>query len=189
MYFFCAVYFPIDERSKYKIGPPFLFTICSLQNGADKPLRINWPLNYKCRNLNRKVQCVSFVCLFVCFSCFRFKCSLFFDRRQVRSVLGLERRQTCALDPRFNSKSNCTQGNRGTSIGLHKNGIFRNVSKQQRWRSLSKRGGGGRGSSKGLLYKDPSKGETAVHGCHCPNLTTALLPQLGERRSAERVVR
>ena len=164
----------------------------SLHNRADKPLRINWPLNYKCRNLNRKVQCVSFVC----FSCFRFKCSLFFDRRQVRSVLGLERRQTCALDPRFNSKSNCTQGNRGTSIGLHKNEIFRNVSKQQRWRSLSKRGGGGRGVAhqrvfytRVSLFKDPNKGETAVHGCHCPNLTTALLPQLGERRSAERVVR
>ena len=152
MSFFCAVYFPIDERSKYKIGPPFLFTICSLQNGADKPLRINWPLNYNCRNLNRKVQCVSFVCLFVCFSCFRFKCSLFFDRRQVRSVLGLERRQTCALDPRFNSKSNCTQGNRVTSIGLHKNGIFRNVSKQQRWRSLSKRGGGGGGAHQRVFY-------------------------------------
>ena len=58
-------------------------------------------------------------------------------------------------------------------------GAFRNVGV----------GGGGGGSSKGLLYKDPSKGETAVHGCHCPNLTTALLPQLGERRSAERVVR
>ena len=164
----------------------------SLHNRADKPLRINWPLNYKCRNLNRKVQCVSFVC----FSCFRFKRSLLFDRRQVRSVLGLERRQTCALDPRFNSKSNCTQGNRGTSIGLHKNGIFRNVSKQQRWRSLSKRGGGGRGVAhqrvfytRVSLFKDPNKGETAVHGCYCPNLTTALLAQLGERRSAERVVR
>ena len=134
--------------------------------------------------------------LFVCFSCFRLKCSLFFDRRQVRSVLGLERRQTCALDPRFNSKSNCTQGNRVTSIGLHKNGIFRNVSKQQRWRSLSNRGGGGRGVAhqrvfytRVSLFKDPNKGETAVHGCHCPNLTTALLPQLGERQSAERVVR
>ena len=45
---------------------------------------------YKLRcNLNRKVQCVSFVCL-----CFRLKCILFFNRRQVRSVLGLERRQT-----------------------------------------------------------------------------------------------
>ena len=67
---------------------------------------------------------------------------------------------------------------------------------------LSKRGDeafpnvrvGGGGSSKGLLYtgflfKDPNKGETAVHGCYCPNLTTALLAQLGERRSAERVVR
>ena len=123
----------------------------SLQNRAEKPLRINWPLNYKCRNLNRKVQCVSFVCLFVCFSCFRFKCSLFFDRRQVRSVLGLERRQTCALDPRFNSKSNCTQGNRVTSIGLHK--------KEFSVMCLSKRGdeafpnvGVGGGSSKGLLY-------------------------------------
>ena len=159
----------------------------SLENRADKPLRINWPLNYTLQYVLQAVtltgRCSVFLS-FVCFSGFRFK-----YRRQVRSVLGLERRQTCALDPRFNSKSNCTQGNRGTSIGLHKNGIFRNVSKQQRWRSLSKRGGGGRGSSKGLLYKDPSKGETAVHGCHCPNLTTALLPQLGERRSAERVVR
>ena len=64
---------------------------------------------------------------------------------------------------------------------------------------LSNRGGGafrnvGVGSSKGLLYmgflfKDPNKGETAVHGCRCPNLTTALLAQLGELRSAERVVR
>ena len=133
--------------------------------------------------------------LFVCFSCFRLKCSLFFDRRQVRSVLGLERRQTCALDPRFNSKSNCTQGNRVTSIGLHKNGIFRNVSKQERRRSLSKRGGGWGGAHQRVFYtrvslfKDPNKGETAVHGCYCPNLTTALLAQLGERRSAERVVR
>ena len=71
------------------------------------------------------------------------KHSLFFDRRQVRSVLGVERRQTCALDPRFDSKSNCTQRNRVTSIGLHKKEILRNVSKQQRRRSLSKRGGGG----------------------------------------------
>ena len=160
----------------------------SLENRAVKPLPINWPLNYTLQYVLHVVtltgRCSVFLS-FVCFSCFRFK-----YRRQVRSVLGLERRQTCALDPRFNSKSNCTQGNRGTSIGLHKNGIFRNVSKQQRWRSLSKRGGGGGGgSSKGLLNKDPSKGETAVHGCHCPNLTTALLPQLGERRSAERVVR
>ena len=166
----------------------------SLQNRADKPLRINWPLNYTLQYVLQAVtltgRCSVFLS-FVCFSGFRFK-----YRRQVRSVLGLERRQTCALDPRFNSKSNCTQGNRGTSIGLHKNGIFRNVSKQQRWRSLSKRGGGGRGVAhqrvfytRVSLFKDPNKGETAVHGCHCPNLTTALLPQLGERQSAERVVR
>ena len=113
----------------------------SLQNRADKPLRINWPLNYTLQYVLQAVtltgRCSVFLS-FVCFSGFRFK-----YRRQVRSVLGLERRQTCALDPRFNSKSNCTQGNRVTSIGLHKNGIFRNVSKQQRWRSLSKRGGGG----------------------------------------------
>ena len=75
--------------------------------------------------------------------------------------------------------------------------------KQQRRRSLSKRkGGGGGGSSKVLLYtgfprsladgyamlKNPNKGETAVHGYHYPNLTAAWLAQLGERRSAERVV-
>ena len=73
---------------------------------------------------------------------------------------------------------------------------------------LSNRGGGafrnmgeGRPSSKGLLYtgfprsltdgyamlKNPNKGETAVLGCHCPNLTTAWLAQLGERRSTEGV--
>ena len=120
----------------------------SLENRAVKPLPINWPLNYTLQYVLHVVtltgRCSVFLS-FVCFSCFRFK-----YRRQVRSVLGLERRQTCALDPRFNSKSNCTQGNRVTSIGLHKNGIFRNVSKQERRRSLSKRGGGG--SSKGLLY-------------------------------------
>ena len=120
------------------------------------------------------------------------KHSLFFDRRQVRSVLGVERRQTCALDPRFDSKSNCTQRNRVTSIGLHKKEIFRNVSKQQRRRNLSKRGGGGHQTvfyTRGFMFKDPNKGETAVHGCRCPNLTTALLAQLGELRTAERVVR
>ena len=41
----------------------------------------------------------------------------------------------------------------------------------------------GRGLIKGSFIDG-----TAVHGCHCPNLTTALLAQLGERRSAERVV-
>ena len=166
----------------------------SLQNRADKPLRINWPLNYTLQYVLQAVtltgRCSVFIS-FVCFSGFRFQ-----YRRQVRSVLGLERRQTCALDPRFNSKSNCTQGNRVTSIGLHKNGIFRNVSKQERRRSLSKRGGGWGGGAhqrvfytRVSLFKDPNKGETAVHGCYCPNLTTALLAQLGERRSAERVVR
>ena len=165
----------------------------SLENRAVKPLPINWPLNYTLQYVLHDVtltgRCSVFLS-FVCFSCFRFK-----YRRQVRSVLGLERRQTCALDPRFNSKSNCTQGNRVTSIGLHKNGIFRNVSKQERRRSLSKRGGGWGGAHQRVFYtrvslfKDPNKGETAVHGCYCPNLTTALLAQLGERRSAERVVR
>ena len=165
----------------------------SLENRAVKPLPINWPLNYTLQYVLHVVtltgRCSVFLS-FVCFSCFRFK-----YRRQVRSVLGLERRQTCALDPRFNSKSNCTQGNRVTSIGLHKNGIFRNVSKQERRRSLSKRGGGWGGAHQRVFYtrvslfKDPNKGETAVHGCYCPNLTTALLAQLGERRSAERVVR
>ena len=90
----------------------------SLANRADKPLRINWPLNYTLQYVLQAVtltgRCSVFLS-FVCFSGFRF-----WYRRQVRSVLGLERRQTCALDPRFNSKSNCTQGNRVTSIGLHK---------------------------------------------------------------------
>ena len=90
----------------------------SLENRAVKPLPINWPLNYTLQYVLHVVtltgRCSVFLS-FVCFSCFRFK-----YRRQVRSVLGLERRQTCALDPRFNSKSNCTQGNRVTSIGLHK---------------------------------------------------------------------
>ena len=87
------------------------------------------------------------------------KHSLFFDRRQVRSVLGVERRQTCALDPRFDSKSNCTQRNRVTSIGLHKKEIFRNVSKQQRRRSLSKRGGGGH---QRVFYTRVSRSKTPV---------------------------
>ena len=90
----------------------------SLENRAVKPLPINWPLNYTLQYVLHVVtltgRCSVFLS-FVCFSGFRFK-----YRRQVRSVLGLERRQTCALDPRFNSKSNCTQGNRVTSIGLHK---------------------------------------------------------------------
>ena len=80
----------------------------SLQNRADKPLRINWPLNYTLQYVLQAVtltgRCSVFLS-FVCFSGFRFK-----YRRQVRSVLGLERRQTCALDPRLNSQSNCTQG-------------------------------------------------------------------------------
>ena len=123
----------------------------SLENRAVKPLPINWPLNYTLQYVLHVVtltgRCSVFL-LFVCFSCFRFK-----YRRQVRSVLGIERRQTCALDPRFNSKSNCTQGNRVTSIGLHK--------KEFSVMCLSKRGdeafpnvrvGGRGGSSKGLLY-------------------------------------
>ena len=127
----------------------------SLQNQADKPLRINWPLNYALQYVLHAVTLkgrYSVFLSFVCFSYFRFKYSLFLERRQVRSVLGLERRQTCALVPRFNFKSNCTQENRVTSIGLHKKGIFRNVSKQQRRRRLSKRGGGG--LSSGLLCTD-----------------------------------
>ena len=68
-------------------------------------------------------------------------------------------------------------------IGPHKKGIFRNVSKQLRRRSLSKLWGGGGGLIKGSFID-----RTAVHGCHCPNLTTAWLAQLGELRSAERVV-
>ena len=120
----------------------------SLENWAVKPLPINWPLNYTLQYVLHVVtltgRCSVFLS-FVCFSCFRFK-----YRRQVRSVLGLERRQTCALDPRFNSKSNCTQGNRVTSIGLHK--------KEFSVMCLSKRGDeafpnvGVGGSSKGLLY-------------------------------------
>ena len=54
---------------------------------------------------------------------------------------------------------------------------------------LNNRGGGafrnvGVGDYQAVFYarvspfKDPNKGETAVHGCHCPNLTTALLAQL-----------
>ena len=129
----------------------------SLENRAVKPLRINWPLNYTLQYVLHVVtltgRCSVFLS-FVCFSCFRFK-----YRRQLRSVLGLERRQTCALDPCFNSKSNCTQGNRVTSIGLHKKGIFRNVSKQQRRRSLSKRGGG--------LIKGSS-----IHGFPCSKTST-----------------
>ena len=39
------------------------------------------------------------------------------------------------------------------------------------------------------MLKSPNKGETAVHGCHCPNLNTSWLAHLGERRSAERVFR
>ena len=68
-----------------------------------------------------------------------------------------------------------------------KKGIFRNVSKQQRRRSLSKRWGVGGGGGGGLIKGSFIDG-TGVHGCHCRNLTTAWLAQLGERRSAERVV-
>ena len=38
------------------------------------------------------------------------------------------------------------------------------------------------------LIKGSFTDGTGVHGCHCPNLTTAWLGQLGGRRSAERVV-
>ena len=47
--------------------------------------------------------------------------------------------------------------------------------------------GGGGGGGRGLIKGSFTDG-TGVHGCHCPNLTTAWLGQLGERRSAERVV-
>ena len=126
----------------------------SLENRADKPLRINWPLNYTLQYVLQAVtltgRCSVFLS-FVCFSGFRFK-----YRRQVRSVLGLERRQTCALDPRFNSKSNCTQGNRVTSIGLHKKefSVMRPSNRGgEAFRKVGVAGGGGRKcSSKGLLY-------------------------------------
>ena len=185
---FCSPHVLVTKAARqtvtYKVAFKLYITICTT-----------------CRNLNRKVQCVSFVC----FSCFRFKYSLFFDRRRVHSVPRLERRQTCALDPSFNFKSNCTQGNRVTSNAPHKKGIFLlNVSKQQRWRSLSRRGRGGGGAHQRVFYtrvfplpltdgyamlKNPNKGETAVHGCHYTNLTAAWLAQLGERRSAECVFR
>ena len=124
----------------------------SLQNRADKPLRINWPLNYTLQYVLHVVtltgRCSVFLS-FVCFSCFRFK-----YRRQVRSVLGLERRQTCALDPRFNSKSNCTQGNRVTSIGLHK--------KEFSVMCLNNRGGEAfRNVGVGLIK------ESSIHGFPC----------------------
>ena len=169
---FCSPYVLVTKAARqtvtYKVAFKLYITICTT-----------------CRNLNRKVQCVSFVC----FSCCRFKYSLFFDRRRVHSVPRLERRQTCALDPSFNFKSNCSQGNRVTSNAPHKKGIFLlNVSKQQRWRSLSRRGR--RGAHQRVFYtrvfplsltdgyamlKNPNKGETAVHGCHYTNLTAARL--------------
>ena len=68
-------------KTLYKLAFKLYITICAT-----------------CGSLNRKVQCVSFVC----FSCFQFKYSLFFDRRRVHSVPRLERRQTCTLDPSFN---------------------------------------------------------------------------------------
>ena len=101
-----------------------------LQNRPDKLLRIKWPLNYTLQYVLHAVTLTgrySVFRLFVRF-CLRFKYSVFFDRRQVHSVPRLERRQTCALDPSFNFKSNCTQGNRVTSIAPHKKGIFRHVS-------------------------------------------------------------
>ena len=66
------------------------------------------------------------------------------------------------------------------SIGPHKKGTFRNVSKQKRRRNQT----WGAGAHQRVFYirvslfKDPNKGEKAVHGCHYPNLTTALLAQL-----------
>ena len=131
------------------------------------------------------------------FRLFVFLVFAFKYRRQVRSALGLERRQTCALDPRFNSKSNCTQGNRVTSIGLHKKEFSVMCPSNRGGEAFRKVGvgGGGAGAHQRVfctrvsLFKETNKGETAVHGCHCPNLTTALLAQLGERWSAERVVR
>ena len=82
---FCSPYIFVRKRGRqtvtYKLAFKLYITICAT-----------------CRSLNRKVQCVSFVC----FSCFQFKYSLFFDRRRVHSVPRLERRQTCALDPSFN---------------------------------------------------------------------------------------
>ena len=124
----------------------------SLENRAVKPLPINWPLNYTLQYVLHVVtltgRCSVFLS-FVCFSCFRFK-----YRRQVRSVLGLERRQTCALDPRFNSKSNCTQGNRVTSIGLHK--------KEFSVMCLSKRGDEAFPNVGGGLIKGSS-----IHGFPC----------------------
>ena len=114
----------------------------SLQNRPDKLLRIKWPFNYTLQHVLHAVTLTGRYSVFRLFVRFglRFKYSLFFDRRQVHSVPRLERRQTCALDPSFNFKSNCTQV---TSIAPHKKGIFRHVSKQQRRRSLSKRKGGG----------------------------------------------
>ena len=122
----------------------------SLENWAVKPLPINWPLNYTLQYVLHVVTLTgrfSVFLSFVCFSCFRFK-----YRRQVRSVLGLERRQTCALDPRFNSKSNCTQGNRVTSIGLHRK-EFSVMRPSNRGNEAFRKVGVGRTcSSKGLLY-------------------------------------
>ena len=151
----------------------------SLENRADKPLRINWPLNYTLQYVLQAVtltgRCSVFLS-FVCFSGFRFK-----YRRQVRSVLGLERRQTCALDPRFNSKSNCTQGNRVTSIGLHK--------KEFSVMCLSNRGGEafpnvGVGSSKGLLYtgfpvQRPQQGRNSCPWLPLPKFDHRLVSSVG----------
>ena len=116
----------------------------SLQNRADKPLRINWPLNYTLQYVLHAVTLTGRYSVFRLFVRFglRFKYSLFFYRRQVHSVPRLERRQTCALDPSFNFKSNCTQGNRVTSIAPIKKEFSVMCLKQQRRRSLSKRKGG-----------------------------------------------
>ena len=123
-----------------------------LQNRPDKLLRIKWPLNYTLQHVLHAVTLTGRYSVFRLFVRFglRFKYSLFFDRRQVHSVPRLERRQTCALDPSFNFKSNCTQV---TSITPHKKGIFRHVSKQQRRRSLSKRKGGGGGAHQRVFYR------------------------------------
>ena len=79
----------------------------SLQNRADKPLRINWPLNYTLQYVLQAVSLTerySVFRLFDCFSSIRFQYSLFIDSRQVDSVPRLERRQKCALDPSFNKR-------------------------------------------------------------------------------------
>ena len=57
----------------------------------------------------------------ICATCITLtgRCSVCFFRLFVFLVIALY-----ALGPRFNSQSNCTQGNRVTSTGLHKKGIL-----------------------------------------------------------------